>query len=105
MILNACPESFVVSNFLLLRSSKQAGAFVVNLQNLPETGRIVPKWSFLCAVGGWELLWPVFQDIKEVQCHLFYGMDHLRETLKKFFALVFNSITLCIDKDEISRDD
>lgn len=22
-----------------------------------------------------------------------------------FFALVFNSITLCIDKDEISRDD
>lgn len=38
----------MVSDFLLLRSSKQAGAFVVNLQNLPETERMAPKWSCLC---------------------------------------------------------
>ena len=46
LILNARLEVLVVSNFLPLRSSKQAGAFVVNLQSLPETGRIAPKWSF-----------------------------------------------------------
>lgn len=46
LILNACLEILVVSNFLPPRSSKQAGAFVVNLQSLPETGRIAPKWSF-----------------------------------------------------------
>lgn len=37
LLLNACPGSFVVGDFLLPRSPKQAGAFVVNLQNLPET--------------------------------------------------------------------
>lgn len=50
LIFNACPRSSVVSDFLLLRSSKQAGAFVVNLQNLPEAERIAPKWSCLCVV-------------------------------------------------------
>lgn len=43
LILNDCPGSFVVSDFLLMRSSKWTGAFVVNLQNLPEARRIAPK--------------------------------------------------------------
>lgn len=42
----------MVSDFLLLRSSKQAGAFVVNLQNLPETERMASKWSCLCVMEG-----------------------------------------------------
>lgn len=50
----------MVGDFLLLRSSKQAGAFVVNLQNLPETERIAPKWSCLCVMENgllWSVLW------------------------------------------------
>lgn len=50
VVFSACPGGFVVSDFLLLRSSKQAGAFVVNLQNLPETERIALKWSCLCVM-------------------------------------------------------
>lgn len=110
MILNVCPESFVVSNFLLLRSSKQAGAFVVNLQNLPETGRMAPKWSFPVCCGGWELLWPASWDIREVQHHLCSGMDaplppHRKRPFLNLWVLklVFNSIILCASKDEVLR--
>lgn len=50
-ILNACPGSFVVSDFLLPRRFKQVGAIVVSLQNLQEMERIAPKWNCLCVVG------------------------------------------------------
>lgn len=63
LILNACPGSFAVGDFLLLRSSKQAGAFVVNLQNLPETEIITPKRSCLCVMEE-GTLWQSFWDIK-----------------------------------------
>lgn len=62
LILNACPGSFVVSDFLLLRSSKQAGAFVVNLQNLPETE--LTQSGAVCVLWRMGLLWPAFWDIK-----------------------------------------
>ena len=50
LILNACPGSFVVSDFLPPRRFKQIGAIVVSLQNLPEVEKIAPKWSCLCVV-------------------------------------------------------
>lgn len=50
LVFGACPGGFVVSDFLLLRSSKQAGAFVVNLQNLPETERPASEWNCLCVM-------------------------------------------------------
>lgn len=48
-ILNACPGSFVVSDFLLPRRFRQVGAIVVSLQNLREMERIASKWN--CCVS------------------------------------------------------
>ena len=46
LILNAGPESFVVGDFLLLRCTKQAGAFVVWTQGeLPQSRTVCLSWG------------------------------------------------------------